>query len=127
MEINIVPSLDPDFTLWGKPRFFDFKTYPGAVVLQFENDVVMTLPLAVFNGLRFSVPDQRVLIASPEKDAKGARVTTKEVAEQQQAVLKASPKTKSLLELHDEEPEINRDAWSRALQHSVHVAKGAQK
>ena len=86
MKIDVVPQRDPDLTLWGKPRFFDFKTYPGAVVLAFENDVVMTIPMTVFERLRFSIPDQQFKVAKPEEGAPAARVTVDKVARHMQHV-----------------------------------------
>jgi hypothetical protein len=80
MKIDVHPQENPNFMLWGKPKFFDFKTYPGAVVLQFENDVVMTIPMAVFEKLQFSVPDQTIKIRKADSGQKGARTSVSEVA-----------------------------------------------
>lgn len=80
MNIDITPQENPNFMLWGKPVYFDFKTYPGAVVLQFDNDVVMTIPMKVFEVLQFSVPDQTIRIAKGDPNAESTKTTVFKVA-----------------------------------------------
>jgi hypothetical protein len=64
MKIDITPDRNMDFQFLGVAQSFDRHTFPGFVLVKFENGAEVKLPMAVFEDCRFLLKEKTALVSS---------------------------------------------------------------